>query len=311
MSKFSAGRSKNVIDLRRAVLGGKSGGHSQPPRSGTRVSALKMRRRRIRAAIALCIVLILASAVYGVHWISYMPRLTVQTVTVEGTERLEPQLVRAYAEAVLDDGSYHFLARDNILLYPREIIEHGIEGDFPRVKNATVGRASILSNVLVVSVEERSPYALWCEAAGYASSTACFVMDDGGFLFARQSALEPGLATAYVFEGGLSEGDEPVGRRFAEGQVHGVLDLLRELETAGFAPLGAHVVDERDYTVPLASGYYLKLSFGSGEALLLVHNLQLVLEADDLRGKHAELEYVDLRFGNRVYYKMQGRAETL
>jgi hypothetical protein len=34
--------------------------------------------------------------------------------------------------------------------------------------------------------------------------------------------------------------------------------------------------------------------------------LQLVLSSDALTGKESELQYVDLRFGDRVYYKLQG-----
>ena len=39
-------------------------------------------------------------------------------------------------------------------------------------------------------------------------------------------------------------------------------------------------------------------------------NLQLVLSSGPLKGKDSELEYVDLRFNNRVYYKLKGEVET-
>ena len=55
-------------------------------------------------------------------------------------------------------------------------------------------------------------------------------------------------------------------------------------------------------------GFAVRASFGNdGEAV--VKNLQLVLSSDVLRGRESELEYVDLRFGNRVYYKLKGREQ--
>jgi len=40
-----------------------------------------------------------------------------------------------------------------------------------------------------------------------------------------------------------------------------------------------------------------------------VKNLELVLSSDVLKGKTDALEYVDLRFGNRVYYKLKGQKQ--
>ena len=39
---------------------------------------------------------------------------------------------------------------------------------------------------------------------------------------------------------------------------------------------------------------------------ILVKNLTLILDSDALRGKENLLEYIDLRFGNRMYYKFSG-----
>ena len=42
----------------------------------------------------------------------------------------------------------------------------------------------------------------------------------------------------------------------------------------------------------------------------MVRNLQLVLSSNPLNGKASDLQYIDLRFGNRVYYKLKGEAEA-
>jgi hypothetical protein len=38
--------------------------------------------------------------------------------------------------------------------------------------------------------------------------------------------------------------------------------------------------------------------------------LELVLSSDALQGKEGQLEYIDLRFGDRVYYKLRGQEEV-
>jgi hypothetical protein len=83
---------------------------------------------------------------------------------------------------------------------------------------------------------------------------------------------------------------------------------LELLSRAQFNPQGATVVNDQDFTVPLAT-YYLKASFGEDTGLLM-RNLQLVLASDALQGKQDAVEYIDLRFGSRVYYKLKGMAEA-
>jgi hypothetical protein len=101
----------------------------------------------------------------------------------------------------------------------------------------------------------------------------------------------------------------PIGHVYASAHFPGILALLRYLGQAGITAQGATIIDDRDFTVLLAEGFYLKASFGE-DASALAGNLKLVLSSDALKGKESKLEYVDLRFGNRIYYKLQGQAEA-
>lgn len=300
-NEMSIGR---VVDLRK--------GGSAPRRKPTRPHPererripLRVQRRKRRIVTAVASVLFVAVMAYAVHLISYAPRLTIQSITVQGTQYVPADLVLSYVESVLDDGSYHFLARDNIAVYPKDVIEAGIVRDFPRIKTASVGRASTFSNALVVSVAERAPFARWC-AAPSGSSTACFLMDETGFVFSEHGPFDPKPNEQYVFSGGFDT-DNPIGRTFEPDHLSGIVSLLAKLREARFAPLG--VVKERadDLSIPLEQGFALKATYGS-DPERVVRDLELVLASEVLRGKVDELEYVDLRFGNRVYYKLKGEA---
>ena len=59
----------------------------------------------------------------------------------------------------------------------------------------------------------------------------------------------------------------------------------------------------------LADGYFVRASFGQ-DARALSQNLKLVTVTDPLKSKIKSLEYIDLRFGDRVYYKLVGTAEN-
>lgn len=261
---------------------------------------LKTRRRRIRAAIVIGGIVAFALLLYGVHWCSYLPSVRIQDVSVRGAMLQDPDDVAAFARAQLNDGANHFIARDNIFAYPKEQIRAAIARTFPRLKSVRLGRGGAFGTTLIVNVDERSAYAMWCADA---SKSACFVMDEGGLIFANtERAGKPQLP--YVFIGGI-DASTAIGTVFLPDNLKGVLDLLQRMREARFMPLSLHVLDDQDYTIDLENGFTIKASFKQ-DIDTIVHNLELVSVSPALRGKEADLEYIDLRFGNRVYYKFKG-----
>ena len=224
---------------------------------------------------------------------------------VEGAKKVPTELISQYVDAVLDNGSHQMLSRRNIFMYPRVVLEKAVQGYFPRIRSAKIFRSAVLATAVTVSVEEREPYALWCEDA-----TRCFTLDDGGFIFAEYWAdSDERPATPYVFHGGVASAENPIGQRFAPGHLAGLVALLSLAGQAGFEPRAISIGNGQDILITLSEGFTLKASFGQ-DANALMKNLQLVLSSGPLKGKDSELEYVDLRFNNRVYYKLKGEVET-
>ena len=305
-------QSGNVIDLRSRRGARKPDPaqkrlfYSRPPEPETpkRKAPLRVRRRKIRALIALAVILLVAAIVYGVSWASYLPQFSIQTISVVGADQVPAALISDYAQTLLDDGSHHLLSRDNIFTYPRAVIEKDIVGYFPRIASANVSRASLLATAITVTVQERQQFALWCSDDGL----QCYSMDQGGFIFA-QSPVVSASSSEYVFHGAISTSTDPIGQSFVPAHLPGLVALLQLLGQAGFTPLGVTAQSDQDFSIPLSQGFMLKASFGE-DGDTLTKNLQLILSSDALSGKADQLEYIDLRFGDRVYYKLKGQTEA-
>ncbi len=209
--------------------------------------------------------------------------------------------VKTYAETVLDDGRLHWISRSNIFFYPKAEVESMIPKRFPRIESAHASRSSLFSTALTIRISERTMYGMWC-----IEEVQCYEMDETGFIF---SETPYATSTRYLFTGGIATSSDPVGQSFVKAHLPGLLTLLRLLGQAGYEPRGASVVSDQDFLVPLARGFMLKASFG-GDANALARNLELVLASDVLKGKEDSIEYIDLRFGDRVYYKLKGELET-
>lgn len=270
-----------------------------------------MRKRRVRAAAIGAAVLAVVAAGYGIHRLSYLPLFAIQDIAVEGTERLPPQLVGAYASAALADGSYRFFSRENSMLYPRETLENAVEDFFPGISDVRVSITSLINPSLVLSVAERSPFALWCGGVStdvMEAQDACYAMDGDGFVFATKSQLLREPETPYIFRGGIAAGESPVGETFVGDRVHNVFRLLASLAEEGYEPLGAQVLDENDFIVDLAHGFSVKASFAS-DPDKLARDLALLFASEPLAGRESEIDYIDMRFGNRVYVAWEGGGD--
>lgn len=305
-------KSGKVIDLRagkRPEPERRRASAPAPHHRDRKISPIRVRRRKIRLYLALGAIVLLASMVYVVHWISYMPRLSIAAIEVKGAQQLEPSLVRAYADSVVDDGSYHYFSRSNILLYPREALEKGIVDSFPRLNTAAVSRDGLLGQILTITVTERTPFGMWCKSLDQAE---CFAMDERGYIFTVATSSDTvRYAQPYLFTGGVaSTSASVIGQIFAPGHVPGILALLRLLSQSGdLTPTSVSVQDDQDFSVRFTQGFILKASYG-GNPSTLSRNIRLVLGSDALKGKASELEYIDLRFGNRVYYKLKGAEQV-
>lgn len=244
-------------------------------------------------------------ATYGVHRLSYLPRFNITNVSVVGAQHIDPAIITNYVDTQLHDGKNHFFSRSNIFVYPQTVIERGIEASYPRVKSATISRSG-LSTALTVTIVERTPYSKWCDGSQGAPGN-CFDLDESGYIFAEDASSTP-VTEQYIFTGALS--GQPIGQTFIPGHMPGIIALLHIVQQqSSLHPTGVAIEKSDDVTVHFAEGFDMKASFGE-DAAALARNLSLVLSSQPLQGKQSELEYIDLRFGDRVYYKLKGQDEV-
>lgn len=294
----------NIVDLRPGRTPQRAKRAAPPASQSRKPLPLRARRRRARLLYIVLAILAIAALVYGVHWLSYLPRLNIASVEVAGAQSIPSELIVQYADSVLHDGSYHFISRSNIFFYPKSVLARDIVADFPGIHTAVVSRNGLFSQTMTIRIAERQPFAKWCEGA------QCYVLDDSGYMYA---ALDPLASTAlpnpYVFSGALSTSTNPVGQTFIPGHMPGVIVLLTILQQqTGLSPYAISISDEHDFTITFTEGFDLKVSFGE-DAATVARNLKLVLASESLLGKESDIEYVDLRFGDRVFYKLKGEAQ--
>lgn len=275
-----------------------------PVRPLSKPQRLRARRRKQRALMFSVCMLLGAGLVGGLGFASHAERFAIKDISVQGAEKVPANALTASVQSALSDDFWKIFAKKNIFLYPAGDIEEKLSAEFPRIKEVQLSRPALLAQAVVVSVEERIPFAKWCQPTSEAER--CFFLDSNGFIFAEADEQQP--ATSYVFRDGLLPHRGVVGQTFLLGRLPTIVHFLELLKQAGYEPLGISVENEKDFSVSLAGTFTLRMLFDADKEKA-ISDLKLALEAEAVRDRVDELEYVDMRFGNRVYYKFKGATE--
>lgn len=251
---------------------------------------LSSKRRKKKSGKFLLCFFLLIFLLGGLVALAYAPFLNLKGVQVTGTEGKEAEKIGNLASAVIADKYYKIIPKSNIIIYPRDTIKNDVLRQFPSVKNATVKTS--LQGKLLVEVEKREFKSLWCSV-----SDRCYLVDQGGLVFAEAQGNE--LEGYLRLEGML--GGDPVGKTFgALGQYEFFLNFAKQLEELGLRPerMKYYTQDKAEALIGDSRIIFLPDPKQADE---LFANLSVFV--NDLKVKN--FEYIDARYGNKIFYKIK------
>lgn len=221
--------------------------------------------------------------------------VTIDRIDVSGGETIDHGVIETAAENLLS-GSYLLLVpRRFIYMLPTEEIVSAIE-TIPRVHGVSVERDG---TTLKISFGEYVPDALWC--TGREETSPCFFIDKTGYAFSIAPPLRGGALVRHIVE------------ESGELEEKQVLDPTTTTRTKEFAQLLNEAFGYRvnqvlhsvvgDVTYVISGGGELKTAESMSNEETIA-NLASILESEEFN--HLEpgnFEYIDLRFGKKVFVK--------
>lgn len=264
------------------------------------------RKRRRRKRILIFFAVLALTAVVGLVSLLHLRTFRIETVTVEGTESIEQTKIEGDIRGQLD-GTYMFIIpRDSIFFYSKDRISRYIKETYPEIQQFSVKLTS--PNEITVSIEERKPVGVWCEGG---DSAKCFFIDEKGVLF--QTAPSITGSVYFKYEGMLESGTStnPLLATFLpEFQFKKLNEFAAGIKSRReFTPIGFVRTKDSEGSVVTAEGVLLRIALNKDLDAVAI-NLTSALNASSLKdpGVRSTLEYIDLRFGNSLYYKLRGSS---
>lgn len=279
----------------------------------------RRRRRRRSLRIRMFITLgILFAIVASFVYVSRLPRLNIRTVDILGNKILDSDELASRVEADIAGRYLWLFPRSNFLIYPRERVKRDLLGEYKRIAAIDVSLKN--TDTLDVTVSERQAAYAWCGTSVAAADSTCYFMDDAGYIF-DQSPYFSGDVFFRLYgaptPGPDSAPGSPLGSTYLPGQLGAILSFRDLLVGLGLRISGFESGTGGDMAFYLDSGAAIAdspriLWKSDADQTRIAENLKTALDTDPLatefKKKYADLAYIDLRFGDKVYYKFNGPA---
>lgn len=247
------------------------------------VKSLTKRQRRRRK------LLIYAAGVFGIALVlvgMYSSILRVNGVEVTGAKHTNILAVKQDVENLLLKNRLLILPNNNVLFYPNNKIEEFILKTYPSVEKVEVTVSA--KKIIEVEITDRFPLGVWC-------AEICYFYDDQGIVFKESfkytgpifTAWEknPKVPVAYLEKVACEE--LCTNKKFSQFLSD------NQIEKAIISP------DMIEYVS--ANGYFIKAGFDA--TTTMNHILKI---SEQKPGFLNTLEYVDVRFPTKIFYKEKG-----
>jgi hypothetical protein len=276
------------------------------------IPTAKKQREKKRKLITRSVLLFSCVALIGFLIVQFFtqPSFQIKKIEVHGNKILVAEDILKIAQKDLLGEYYYVFPRTNTFIYPKDAIRSEIASAFPRASSVEL---SLEDNALIISLTERDPAAIWCGFEKNATTTdnTCFYLDKTGYVFDSSPSFSGDAYFTFYGKGLLKEGS-PMGHNFISAELfQEVSDMRKLLQKYNKKTTELFLGDEERAELTADSG--CKIVFSTDQDIAsLRSNLEAVFKSSDWgkdisgKDKCAELEYIDFRFGNKIYYKQKG-----
>ncbi len=280
-------------------------------------SSSRVRKKKISQAFSyLCLFLAIIFAL--INYLFHLDNLYITKVYIQGNKQVENSRIFNIVKESLDGKYLGLYPKNNVFIYPKKMIIESLLHNIPTIASVDVSNnhASLFLNI-----QERVPKYLWCDDLTKSMlSRACYYLDVDGFAFDKAPSFSNHVYLE--FYGGNKRGGYLGQSILSPAVIHAVVDIkdyVERLIADRRYPLGdlygVNVYpDGGDYDILFASGAKEWKVIFNLDPNLLESNKQSIEKKfraimissfflKELGAAGNRLEYIDLRFGKKVFYK--------
>lgn len=277
-----------------------------------RLLELKKERRKTILNKILIFLLGFFVVFFLTSYLSNLKKVNIAEIQINGNSVVDTEAIKGIVMEKIKGKYLWLFPKTNIFFYPQNAIKNELQDKFKRLKGINL---SIKNNkILEIVLTERVAKYTWCgntiDLAIY--DQKCYFLDDDGYVIDKAPYFSGNIYFKfYGLTNGYSEAD-PLGSYFFKQNFKSLSSFKDIFISIGLKPVALYVTSGGDVEIFLSKGIKSvnepKIIFKmNADFQKIAENLQAALNTEPLKSKfknkYRTLQYIDLRFENKVYDK--------
>lgn len=277
-----------------------------------RVLDMKKASRKKRVRILVLSFTLFFSCFGALSYFSFNQKVTLSNIEINGTHIIDVDDIEKVVRENLAGRYFYIFSKSNFLIYPKNKIYNNLKKDFPRIEELSVSKKGF--RTLEIKIKERTGVYLYCgQDVPLVSNNIgdnCYFVNKDGFVFDKAPYFSGNVYFKYYLS--LSGEGSPLGKQlFTQEKFSELTTFIDSLLTLSFEPTYMIVDEYGFYTIyldhkPLSTSPKILLK-NTNDLKIVFDNISSSMKkkefSDEINQKYDRLEYIDLRFKNKVLYK--------
>lgn len=225
----------------------------------------------------------------GTYLFLFHPLFQVTSVTVDNSPNIDEGKLIEYINQKVEKKLF-FLRSKSIFFLSEKKIRKEVLSQVSTIKDITIEK--VFPGEIKVGLLERNPVAVWCKET---NTKHCYYIDKEGVAFQKTENIGGGYLLI-IRDIMRFAGDDVI----TENYINNLFFLINELRKIKIELNYVDLTRENTIKIVTKNGWSILFSLENNKVEL--NNLKLILEKIG-EEKVKNLDYIDLRFGDRIYYK--------
>lgn len=256
-------------------------------------SSIKFRRKKLikRFLKFFSIPLLFLGFVVGLN---YVPYLRLKNIEFSGIDILEKEKILAVLKNDFSGNTHWFFPKNSVFLTDEKKIAAKIADSFPEMDKIRVEKKYFSSNLLI-AISKRFIFGLYCK------KDECFFLDKSGVIFAPAPSMEGNAVLKFIDER-EEDGEIELGAKPNIENFDNIFDFSVQISENQDFRITKLVIKSKDEIEIFTTQNWRLIIDNAIEPLKTKQNFEIALQ--NIKKKET-LDYIDLRFGNKIYYKFK------
>jgi len=270
--------------------------------------ARKLKRKRLGIIFSVIGLLIIVGIIFFLR----MKLFQLRTIEVSGSVIVEQKDIQNFINKKYEGKYLWLIPKNNSFFVLPKKVKKSLQEEFPRIDTINVSRN--FPSSLFIEITERKGMYVWCgndiTRTLVSKNTSCFFVDKEGIIFSEAPYFSGTPFT--LFLGGSKDASNVLGTQLLpRDDFTNILFIYDTINKLKLSPYAIRILSEREYEILLrgdsdfTSSTRIKLK-DIDDQITLSQNLAAALNTKIFKEyKINEFEYIDARFGNKVFYKLK------